>query len=49
MCNYSFMAKKKPTRDSDDAALNKAGKGKSKDDRLLDLGKLIGRKPPPKK
>lgn len=39
---------KKPTRDSDDAKLNKAGKGKTSEDRLLDLGKLIGRKPPKK-
>lgn len=49
MCNYSFMVKeKKPTRDSDDKKLDKAGKKQTKEDRLLDLGKLIGRKPPKK-
>lgn len=42
------MAKKKPTRDSDAERLDKAGKKPKSDDRILDLGKLIGRKPPKK-
>lgn len=35
---------KKPTRDSDASKLDKISKKPGKNDRLLDLGKLIGRK-----
>lgn len=40
------MAKKpKPTRDSDQRKLDKNAKQKDSDDRVIGLGKLIGRKP----
>lgn len=43
------MAKeKKPSRDSDASKLDKVSKKPDKTDRILDLGKLIGRKPPKK-
>ena len=37
---------KKNDRGADDRALNSAGKKQDPDDRVLNLGKLIGRKPP---
>lgn len=44
------MAKpaKKPGRDSDASKLDKNAKKPTADDRILGLGKLIGRKPPKK-
>ena len=43
-CNYRRMPKKpKPTRDSDARQLDKTSKKPKPDDRILDLGKLIGR------
>lgn len=50
MCNYCCMAKDKPkpTRESDQAKLDRNAKKPKADDRILGLGKLIGRKPPKK-
>lgn len=48
-CDYSLMAKEpKPTRESDAKKLDKNAKQPKTEDRILGLGKLIGRKPPKK-